>query len=316
MTEETLTPYGVYALAASPAFNEDGICFAACRNGLFRSEDGGESWAYAYETLNLDDPLTTLAVVVSPSFTSDESVFAGAPGGILRSMNGGQSWSVTMLPTPPPIVSALAISPNYARDGVLLAGTMEDGVFRSAYRGVHFSRWNFGLLDLHVLAVEVSPDYAKDETIYLGTETGVFRSTNGGRAWREAALSMDLAPVLSLAISPNYKQDGTLLAGTESHGLQRSTDRGQSWTAVVEGDLVADEAVNGLLLSPDYPDKPHILMMTSTRLLISRDDGQSWDDWKEDFSAEQGLASVSAPLGLDEGAPILTGLVEGSVLRL
>jgi len=84
-----------------------------------------------------------------------------------------------------PLVSSLVISPNYTHDGTLLAGTMEDGVFRSADRGSHWVAWNFGLLDLNVLYVAISPHFACDEILFAGTETGIFRSTNVGRAWRE-----------------------------------------------------------------------------------------------------------------------------------
>ena len=71
----------VYALAASPNFDEDGICFAAQSSGLYRSEDGGSSWQYAYEALELAEPLVTTEVVLSPDFAQDQTVFAGAPGG-------------------------------------------------------------------------------------------------------------------------------------------------------------------------------------------------------------------------------------------
>ena len=61
---------------------------------------------------------------------------------------------------------------------------MDDGVYRSADRGVRWVAFNFGLLDLHVSCLAVSPDYADDETLLAGTESGIFESTNGeiGRA--------------------------------------------------------------------------------------------------------------------------------------
>ena len=74
---EALTEDYVYALAASPSFAQDGICFAARRSGLYRSDDGGITWRSAYGSLDLEVPLTTLAVAVSPAFESDRSVFAG-----------------------------------------------------------------------------------------------------------------------------------------------------------------------------------------------------------------------------------------------
>ena len=112
----------VFSLATSSNFAQDGVCFAARGSGLYRSDDGGSTWNYAYTALDLDASLTTMAVVVSPDFASDPSVFAGAIGGTLRSYNGGHTWHIAMFPSPPPVVSTLVISPDYSRDGILLTG--------------------------------------------------------------------------------------------------------------------------------------------------------------------------------------------------
>jgi len=312
--EETQIQDLVLSLAASPNFAQDGICFAARTSGLYRSDDGGITWRSTYDSLALEAPLATTTVVVSPNFGSDRSVFAGVHGGVLRSVDGGENWNVAILPSPPPLVSVLVTSPNFAHDGTLFAGTVEDGVFRSADRGSHWAAWNFGLLDLSVFSMAISPNFANDETLFVGTETGIFRSTNGGRAWREVSFPTEFAPVLSLALSPGYADDGVLFAGTESHGLFYSDDRGRTWTHLGE-DLVA-EAVNAIVLSPQFPAQPHVLVMLSTALLVSRDGGQSWSDWKAGLSFEQGLASVAAPQGLDPGALLLVGLVGGDVLRV
>ena len=313
MTEATQLQDITYSLSASPNFSENGVCFAARGSGLYRSDDGGDTWHSAYGALNLEAPLTTLAVVVSPDFMSDQGVYAGAPGGILRSSDGGQNWSTAMLPPPPPIVSSLVISPNFSQDGVLLAGTNEDGVFRSADRGRHWSAWNFGLLDLNVLCLVISPDFAHDETLFAGTETGVFRSTNGGRAWREIDFPTEYAPVLSLALSADLANDGVLLAGTESYGLLRSGDEGHTWSRL--GQEIITDNVNAIILGPEYTDRPEILVALSDRLLVSRDGGTSWSDWREGLTFEQGVASVVAPQGLGSKASLLLGLVDGGVLR-
>jgi len=59
-----------------------------------------------------------------------------------------------------------------------------------------------------------------------------------------------------------------------------------------------------------------VLVMLGDALLISRDEGQTWSDWKAGTTFEQGTASVAAPQGLASGAPLLVGLVAGAVLRL
>ena len=311
---ETQLQDAVYSLATSPCFARDGVCFAARPSGLYRSEDGGLTWQAAYASLELEAPLTTTAVVVSPNFEMDRSVFAGVPGGVLRSIDGGQVWSVASFPPPPPFVSALVVSPNFAQDGTLLVGTLEDGVFRSGDRGEHWAAWNFGLLDLNALCLAISPDFASDETLFAGTESGIFRSTNGGRAWREVDFPMECAPVLSLAVSPAFEADGFLLAGTESNGLFCSGDRGSSWERLGEG--VVAGAVNSILLAPQFPAKPDVLVLLEDALLISRDGGRLWSDWKPGLSLEHGTSCVAAPHGLDPGAPLLVGQLDGGVLRI
>jgi photosystem II stability/assembly factor-like uncharacterized protein len=260
-------------------------------------------------------------VAVSPDFRSDKTVFAGVQGGILHSVDGGKNWYAAILPSPPPLISALAVSPDYARDGTVFASTMEDGVFRSSDRGSTWVAWNFGLLDLNVFCLAVSPAFADDETLLVGTESGIFRSTNGARAWREVDFPTEWAPVLSLALSPRYPQDGVLFAGTESAGLFCSRDRGRTWERLGE-EVVTDGAVNGLIVSPEYPARPHLLALLNEALFFSRDGGRQWEKLAlgkatlRDPVAGDGMASVAAPQGLGSGAPLLIGLADGSVLRI
>ena len=313
MTKETSDQDITYALTTSPNFAQDGICFAARASGLYRSRDGGETWESAYDSLDLSAPLPTMAIAISPDFASDRTVFAGVPGGILRSFDGGETWDIVQLPSPPPVVSTLAISPDYIRDGILLAGTVEDGVFSSSNRGGHWVAWNFGLLDLNIICMAISPDFTQDETLFVGTDSGIFRSTNGGRAWREVDFPLELAPVLSLALSPRYFETGILYAGTESHGLYFSDDGGHAWLQI--GSDVIVDPVNAVLLSPDFPEKADIITIQADKLLLSSDGSKSWIERRSGRANREGFTCVAAPLGLVPDAPLLVGLVDGGVLR-
>ncbi len=258
----------VYALAASPG----GVCFAACGSGLYRSLDGGLSW----ELLRISQEQLTTAVAVSPDFASDRSVFAAVKGGILRSSDGGDTWFTAAFPAPPPVFSSLVASPEFERDGVLLAGTLEDGVFSSEDRGVHWQPWNFGLFDLHVLCLALSPNWGADETILAGADTGLYRSGNGGRAWRVADFPAELAPVLCLAVFGAGARGGMmLLAGTEDNGLLASQDEGRNWRRLAADSI--DSAVNQLQVVEGAAGRGALFALVDGTVLRSLDGGRNWE---------------------------------------
>src|SRR4051812_18486354 len=136
----------IYALAASAHFATNKLCYAARQSGLWMSQDGGLTWRSAFASLELPSLPTATAVAVA----SDDTVFVGVPGALLSSTDGGQSWSTSVLPTPSPFITTIAVSPDYPQDGMALAGSMEDGVFVSDDYGNTWNAWNFGLLDQNI----------------------------------------------------------------------------------------------------------------------------------------------------------------------
>lgn len=301
-----------YALATSPNFERDGFCVAARSSGLYRSDDRGVTWHAAYAPLNLESPVATTAVVLSPDFVSDHTIFAGVQGGVLRSLNGGRTFRAAVLPSPPPLVSCLAVSPAFTQDGILLAGTLDAGVCRSDNRGTDWAAWNFGLLDLNVLSMAISPGFADDDTLFIGTETGVFRSTNGGRAWRESSLPVGFVPVLSLALSPGFADDGMLFAGTEGAGLWVSCDRGQTWEQRPEPTFTG--AVNSIILSPDFPAQPNIVVHLDDQLLTSNDAACSWTELS--LPAQQKVACVTVVHSDGACSQLLASLSDGAIVPI
>lgn len=184
----------------------------------------------------------------------------------------------------------------------------EDGIFRSVDRGSRWTACNFGLLDLQILALACSPTFAEDETAFAGAESGLYRSINGGRSWRDLEIPDALTPVLSVAVSPDYAGDSTLFIGTESRGLWRSRDSGQTWERI--GEAAIDGSVNSIILAGD------MLVLADDRLLISRNGGQTWGEWRAGLAAQGGVTAVSAPFGLSgdsSDAMLLVASVEGRV---
>lgn len=302
----------VYSLAA--AFGDArSACFAARSSGLNRSDDGAASWHNAFDSLGVGAPLPATSVALSPHFARDGTVFVGVPGGIMRSLDGGVTWSSALLPAPPPFVTALAVSPNFASDASAFAATLEDGVFVTGDGGASWAAWNIGLIDSSVLCVAPSPAFARDTTLFVGSESGLCFSKNGGRFWRETARAGDYAPVLCLELSPAFAHDDTIVVGTAEHGLRFSHDCGQSWQPA--GGEAASGAISAVLLSPLFPATPHLLVLRDDDLLVSRDGGQSWAACAPPSRGAAAITAVAAPLGLDQGAPLLVGFDDGRVAR-
>ena len=213
MVDELPTNF-VYSIAVSPAFAQDGIIFAAQQSGLYRSVDSGKSWQTAYKSLAQEIPLATHAVAsLRISVTIGQfsrrckeefcaQLTVGTAGRLIGCPHRHRWRPVCWFP----LIIRLTVK--------LFCATVEDGVFISRDRGLHWASWNFGLLDLQILCLAISPQFAQDQTLMVGTESGIFLSKNGGRAWKAVDFPVGSAPVTSLGFSMAYEVDSIIFAGT------------------------------------------------------------------------------------------------------
>ena len=294
---------------------ESSLLFAAKSSGIYRSPDGGKHWELAFHLENMQEPLPALSICLSPDFEHDHNAFVGVPGGVLRSFDRGVTWKVEQLASPPPVTGTLVISPNFIEDGILLAGTNEDGIFRSLDRGLHWSTCNFNLLDLNVLSLAISPDFAHDEMLFAGTVSGLFRSKNGGRAWREVDFPFGYDPVLSLAFDPGFAASRMLLAGTETQGLQVSRDAGATWERIAEDVLV--QPINAILFGHSAWGAGMAFVLNGDQVFYSDDGLQSWQEWEPAARLNEGISAI-ALAGWETGSKpqLLAGLADGRIVVL
>jgi hypothetical protein len=193
-------------------------------------------------------------------------------------------------------------------DGMVIAGTSDDGVFVSTDRGVSWIAWNFGLVDAHVYTLAFSPVYRADRTLLAGTESGIFVSKNGGRGWNEIDFPMDAAPVMSLAFSQEYEDDGLIYAGTESNGLFVSDDRSKTWRPV-ENHLISG-AVNAILIR-EYPSH-EIWLLLEDKLVYSADKDQLWKPSRIHIPPDKNPMTLS--LHPTESATLMVGFADGEIM--
>ena len=264
----------------------DDVIYAARQSGLHRLDAVGAAPRNLYESWLPEREAPTLAIAAH-----GDLLLAGINGGVARSQDGGASWMARGFRAPAPLVTCLAMSPGCE---TVLAGSFEDGLFRSTDCGQSWRAVNHGLFDHSVYALALSPQFVVDGIAYAGTGSGIYRSENGGRLWSDLTMPAGDETVLSLALADN----GAIYAGCEAHGLLRSIDAGESWEALLE----TDGAVNALALAKDGA----IAAQVDDGLLLSRDEGASWSEM---------VAENVDCIALDEGRETLFLALADGTLR-
>jgi photosystem II stability/assembly factor-like uncharacterized protein len=162
----------------------------------------------------------------------------------------------------------------------------EDGGSTWFFRAPAMSRET--LTDLRF--ADASTLYAADG---LAAEAAVSR--DGGLTWASTA-APDSSAVSRVAPSPGYAEAPILFAATETD-VSRSDDGGETWLSL---DAHPPSLVRDLALSPSYPDDPFVAALTQEHgLLVSEDDGASWD--LVPIGAHQGIALSLSPTFGDDG---------------
>jgi len=108
----------------------------------------------------------------------------------------------------------------------VLAGTYEDGVYRSTDGGATWAPSSTGITVLTIRHIA-----ANGSDVYASTFSGrIYLSTNSGQNWSETA-----APTASGTIQGFAFAGSAIFAASDYGGVWRSTNRGAAWEKVNEG---------------------------------------------------------------------------------
>jgi photosystem II stability/assembly factor-like uncharacterized protein len=164
-----------------------------------------------------------------------------------------------------------------ASNHFLYVGTIGEGLWRSDDGGATFTRACDGMfVECHVRALVIHPHDPR--TLYLGSEQGLFRSSDGAGHWTRVESPLNEKQIWSILIAP--QQPELILVGTCPSRLFRSADSGRTWT----GPVVAIEQhcprilhtrVTTLVADPTDPDTVWAGVEIDG-LWRSRDGGQTW----------------------------------------
>jgi len=168
------SPPSVHDITIDPG-NHNNL-YIATAEGVFKSIDGGDNWAWSGGDL----PKTGYSTILI-SHDNPKVLFAlSSLDGVFKSDDGGITWKSLGLKDER--ISVLAMSP--VDTGTIYAGG--EGIFKSTDGGKTWADLNLknkNELIPWVNDIEISSQ--NSSLIYLATNIGVFKSDNGGQDWIE-----------------------------------------------------------------------------------------------------------------------------------
>jgi photosystem II stability/assembly factor-like uncharacterized protein len=252
------------ALALDPV--RPGVAFVAVPGGslgrtVWKTADDGAAWTPFIRGLFACDFLTVLADPAAPAtLWASGALFGGSPFGLWKSSDRGASWV--------PGGFNEASVPYLAFGGIggnhrLFAGVLGQGLQESADFGQHWTPVALPFDNVGALAIPAG----EPNTLYvLGPTQDSAQlevSRNGGATWTTRELHASFLEVSPGSAATLYANSRTAtfpqLPGMDS--VERSTDRGATWTTILE---IPDGLVSGIGLDPLDPQR---VVVASQRIL-------------------------------------------------
>jgi photosystem II stability/assembly factor-like uncharacterized protein len=257
----------VWSIAAAP--QDERVLFAGTHPaGLYRSDDGGHSWAEIPSLTRVpgsdrwglpSDPTASRALALVFDTARPAHLIVGVEvGGVLESDDAGATWRVNLVGQNPDIHGIVR---DPARPDVLYAttgfgrigkdGVPEElspaGVYRSEDGG---RTWNYVWGDRgrrytrpicvdprapHALTVACAPTFFANHLDPDGAQSMLYQSADGGSTWRslgDAAHSPSAANIT--AVAPAAERAGGVVVGTETGEVWRVSPDAE-WTPLASG---------------------------------------------------------------------------------
>ncbi len=195
-----------------------------------------------------------------------DTMYLASGNGILRTHDGGESWRLT---TDWRIteVQDVSLDPR-APDHVYLASAY--GVWHTEDGGETWAEANDGLLppgNNYTQTIEV--DHTQAGRVLVGTEDGVYESTDGAKSWhRVGGEGLEI-----LDLQQSRTEPDVWIAAAYRHGLLLSNDGGRTWSP--GPDAIAGNSVHGVAIDPTDASRMAAVGW-GTGVVVTEDGGRTW----------------------------------------
>jgi photosystem II stability/assembly factor-like uncharacterized protein len=235
--------------------------------------------------------------------------YMGTPGGgVWKTVDGGMVWKPISDQIPVASIGAMAIAPSNPQ--IIYIGTGDvsnvggavnigNGVYKSLNGGQSWQ--HIGLDDTEKIgAIWVDPKdpavvvvAALGQTYARNEQRGIFKTTDGGKSWRKVLYKDDATGAIDVSFAADdpavgyaalwghYVQPGNArgaLDGTGGGAIYKTSDGGESWTAVTGSGLPTERVGRiGIVVAPGG-HRVYAIVAAGREggLYVSEDGGQTW----------------------------------------
>lgn len=202
--------------------------YAGTANGLFRTDNGGDTWSSINNGLPAD---VYKYIAIDPQHS--EVIYVGfSNNGIYKSTNNGLSW--TLITSDPVMknIETIIVNPNNSQvvfsvininyeDGKSLYKTSDGGNSWSKVLELNLpdhmsSPWHYSAITFNPLNPQI---------LFAASFGKVFKSIDGGNNW--TAIDVSDIEVNSVIVNPTNAQ--IMYVGTHGNGVYKSNDGGTTW---------------------------------------------------------------------------------------
>ncbi|MEM6633230.1 MAG: T9SS type A sorting domain-containing protein [Bacteroidota bacterium] len=227
--------------------------------GVWKTEDGGNSWRIVSEELSNMATSTLAGGVSNPNviYAGTGEGFDGfmiTGNGIWKSIDGGENWEV---------LTSTADNPDFANITRIIVDPEDENTL------IVSTRANF-LLD--------------EDSAALAPVSYILKSTDGGVSWKATYNSdppdENFDPNIGVVqqLVPNPKDFNELYACVNASGILKSTDKGDSWQWVFDAKTEEIGRIE-MAVSPTHPNVLYFAAESGESngyLSVSNDRGTSW----------------------------------------
>ena len=272
-------------------------------HGLFRSEDGGQSFDWINKGVSCNevtvrglavDPLDARHVLMATAIFDTGMPSLGTPYGLHESFDGGATWK--------PIesfkgIECWRIAFDMQRPSCYYVGTRPAAIYRtddgktfeklptnwpSTCRGIGLPR---------VTSINIHP--ADSDFLFVSVEIGGFyRSLDGGNSWERVLHDVDTPPPNGAVFGKGGREDGhysvisrgdpDLVIASTPDGSYASADRGKTWALLPVLQVFPQQYHHDLAVKLDHPNTLFYGVGDDTvggqgALLRTKNRGVSWE---------------------------------------